>query len=85
MVLVMGWGDKYDLLGTTPDRPCSRCNNTGPWAIYRSRKRLNVMFIPIARWGERFAAQCAICPNEIELSAVEAHRLARGDISLDQP
>ena len=84
MVLVMGWGEKREVLGATPDRTCERCHNTGPWVIYKSRKRLKVMFIPVAKWGEYFAAQCSICPNEVELSALDAHRLARGDITLDQ-
>ena len=84
MVLVMGWGEQRETLGVTTDRVCERCNNTGPWVIYKSKKRLKVMFVPIAKWGEHFAAQCAICPNEIELSALDAHRLVRGDLTLDQ-
>jgi hypothetical protein len=84
MVLIMGWGDRHDVLGTTADRACERCLNTGPWVIYRSRKRLNVMFIPVARWGTRFAVRCTVCPNETELSALDAHRLARGDITLEE-
>jgi len=42
------------------------------------------MFIPVAKWSEHFAARCAICPNEIEVSALDAHRLVRGDLTLDQ-
>ncbi len=84
MVLVMGWGEQRETLGVTTDWVCERCNNTGPWVIYKSRKRLKVMFIPVAKWGEHFAAQCAICPNEVELSALDAYRLVRGDITLDQ-
>lgn len=84
MVLIMGWGENREVLGATTDELCARCNNTGPWVIYKSRKRLKVMFIPVAKWGEHFAAQCAICPNEVELSALDAYRLVRGDITLDQ-
>ena len=84
MVLILGWGENREVLGATTDEFCARCNNTGPWVIYKSRKRLKVMFIPVAKWGEHFAAQCAICPNEVELSALDAHRLVRGDLTLDQ-
>ena len=84
MVLFMGWGDKHDVLGATTDRACERCRNSGPWIIYRSRKRLNVMFVPVARWGTQFAVRCTVCPNETKLSALEAHRLARGETTLDE-
>ncbi len=84
MVLIMGWGENREVLGETTGELCARCNNAGPWVIYKSRKRLKVMFIPVAKWSEYFAARCAICPNEIEVSALDAHRLVRGDLTLDQ-
>lgn len=83
MVLILGWGNTHDVLGATEDRTCDRCRNTGPWIIYKSRNKLNVMFVPIARWGTKFAARCAVCPNELELSEPDALQLAQGGTSLN--
>ena len=80
----MGWGENREVLGETAGELCARCNNAGPWVVYKSRKRLKVMFIPVAKWSEHFAARCAICPSEIEVSALDAHRLVRGDLTLGQ-
>ena len=80
-MLIFGWGDQNDVVGVTDERHCPRCNNTEQWVVYKSKKRIKVMFIPVAKWAEHYAMKCPICPLGVEVSAIDAHRLVEGQLS----
>jgi hypothetical protein len=49
--------------------------------VYKSKKRIKVMFVPVAKWAEHYAMKCPICPLGVEVSATDAHRLVEGQLS----
>ena len=84
-MLVYGWGDKAKLLGMSSRRRCSRCGNLDHWVVYESKKQVKLYWIPVAQWNKRYVAQCQVCPNNDEMSEVEARRLvAEGEKSFYQ-
>ena len=58
---IFGGGEKAVELGLTSPLVCPRCQNTEPWTVFEIHKYFSAFFIPVARWGRRYAASCPIC------------------------
>jgi DNA-directed RNA polymerase subunit RPC12/RpoP len=76
MLLIFGVRAALVLL-STPVYTCERCGRHGQHRVAKRVRRLTLFFIPVLPVGRaRYVDTCSQCGREIELSKVEAEKVA---------
>src|SRR5215207_66125 len=60
MLPLIGTSDQVDLLGYVVDR-CPACGTTGPLAVYETKKKITVYFIPTIPYQKNQMIECKAC------------------------
>ncbi len=60
-MIVFGWGSGAKQLGTGFVTTCQNCNNTNPFIVVESSKKITVYWIPVAKWSKKYFYVCPIC------------------------
>ncbi len=74
-MLIAGWGDRAKSLGDGFVHTCRNCNNLATWQIYETTHRVSLYFIPIAKWGYKYAYACPVCQRGIRLPSRKVAQL----------
>ena len=53
-MIVFGWGSGAKQLGTGFVTTCDNCNNTNPFVVVESSKKITVYWIPVAKWSKHY-------------------------------
>ncbi|MGB4737020.1 MAG: zinc-ribbon domain-containing protein [Fuerstiella sp.] len=62
-MIVFGWGSGAKQLGTGFVTTCDNCNNTNPFVVVESSKKITVYWIPVAKWSKHYFYVCPICSH----------------------
>lgn len=60
-MIVFGWGAGTKQLGTGFVTTCENCNNTNPFIVVESSRKITVYWIPVAKWSKQYFYVCPIC------------------------
>ena len=60
MLPLIGTSDQVDLLGYVIER-CPACGTTGPLAVYETKKKITVYFIPTVPYQKNQMIECKTC------------------------
>jgi hypothetical protein len=67
-MIIVGWGGKKNVLGTILiSDPCPNCSNVAEWEVLEFVQEVRMYFLPVARWGRKYAFACSICSHGYEL------------------
>ena len=82
-MFVAGWGDNVEMLATAGPLSCDRCNNNAEHALVDVRKKISVMFVPVAKLRKGKFLVCTICLERTSVSDADAAAIVQAAIQRD--
>ena len=75
-MIVFGWGTGAKELGNGSLSTCENCNNTNPFVVVESSKKITVYWIPVAKWSKQYFYICPVCSRGFQIPSKKlAHRI----------
>lgn len=66
--ILFGWGKKGKPIGYIGIEKCPNCKNYVHFSIYEYSNRINIYFIPVAKFNKKSYLVCPVCDAAFELT-----------------
>ena len=82
MLFLFGWGKDVKKISYLGMDFCENCKNVSHYYMYETSKKVNIYFIPVARYNKKYFVACDICKYGYEVNNEEKDELIRRFISI---
>lgn len=82
MPILAGWNGDQKRVGNFGMSKCGHCGNWQPLGIYELSQKITLYFIPIAKWGKKYAIICPICKHGITIEGEAASNMLKRSVLL---
>ena len=80
--IVAGWGKKAKELAYCGINKCGNCKNYSHSLLFEVATKVDVWFLPIAKFGRKYYLVCGLCEAGVELDQGDKDVIVRESVSL---
>lgn len=84
-MIVFGWGKDAKKIAYLGIVKCSRCRNYSHHFIYEVAKKINVYFIPVAKYDKKYFVACNVCNGGLEIEEAQKQEFLQKSLKIPEP